>query len=438
LVAVASVIFLALLANRATAVGFRQYLNQDQAAQWSDLQAQLAQIYGRQGNWDGIETYLVAAGPTPGQGEGSLTLLDSAGQVVAIAGGRRNAPMTIAEADTHLPILVGDQQVGTLLFNQPGGAGSGAGEQFLAVVNRAIWWGGILAVLLALFLGVFFARQLTKPLRKLTAATRKVGRGELGEEVQSNSQGELGELTYSFNQMSVTLAAYEQQRQQMLADIAHELRTPISIMRGHIEAMLDGVFPMTSDNLAVVHEETLLLGRLVDDLRVLSLADAGQLTLKLAKTDLAELISQSLAAFEPLAEAEGIELTAETPGFPVIVTADPGRIRQVLGNLLANALHHVRANGQNHPQVKVCLWEQEKEVVMSVSDNGPGLTAAAQKHIFDRFWRADNARNRDHGGSGLGLAICQAIVEAHGGRIWVDSVPGRHTTFTIELPVPTI
>jgi signal transduction histidine kinase len=434
LVAAAGVIVVAILANRATTVGFRHYLDQDLATQWAELQVQLARYYDRQGNWDGVEALLVAAGPGRGQGGGSLVLLANDGQVVAFAGGRRNYPTTVDEADADLPILVDSQPVGTLLVKQPGGSGGGAGENFLVEVNNAIWWGGLAAVLLALFLGVFLARRLTQPLRQLTEASRKMARGELGQQVSTDARGEIGELSTSFNQMSVALADSEQQRQQMLADVAHELRTPLSITRGHIEAMLDGVFEMTPDNLAIVHEETLLLGRLVDDLRTLSLAEAGQLSLNRVTVNLTDLMVQSVSAFEPLAEAEGVELTVEVPEVDVMITADPSRIRQVLGNLLSNALRHVNTGENGVPQVTVSLANRGDVAQLGVSDNGPGLSTEVQQHIFDRFWRADRARSRDQGGSGLGLAISRAIVEAHDGRIWVESTPGEGSTFVIELP----
>lgn len=438
LVAAVGVIIVAILANRATTVGFRHYLNQDAADQWAGLQDQLANYYEQQGNWGGVESLLVAPWPGRGQGGGSLVLLGSDDQIVALAGGRRNYPTRAAEADVNLPILVDGQQVGTLLVKQPGGpgggAGGGAGEQFLVQVNNGIWWGGLAAVFLALFLGVFLARRLTQPLRQLTEATRKMARGELGQQVSTVERGEIGELSTSFNQMSVALAASEKQRQQMLADVAHELRTPLSITQGHIEAMLDGVFEMTPENLALVHEETLLLGRLVDDLRTLSLAEAGQLSLNCVQVNLSDLILQTVSAFEPLAEAEGVELAADVPADAVMATADPNRIRQVLSNLLSNALRHVRAGENGPPQVNLFLVNRGDVAQLRVSDNGPGLSPEAQQHIFDRFWRADRSRSRDQGGSGLGLAICQAIVAAHDGRIWVESTAGQGATFIVELP----
>ena len=432
LVAVVGVIVVAVLANRATAVGFTHYLNADRAAQWADLQAELSRYYEQNGRWDGVEDLLRAVRPGRGMGQGqggmSLALLDESGQTVASAGRRGEDA-----ASVELPIMVDGRTVGTLLIVEPGGQGSRAAQQFLDDVNRAIWLGGLAAVLMALFLGLFLARRLTRPLRQLTQASHKMAAGELGQQVTVTTHDEIGELADSFNRMSRELALAEQQRQQMLADVAHELRTPLSIARGHIEAMLDGVFEMTPDNLALIHEETLLLGRLVEDLRTLSLAEAGQLSLDLAEVDLTELARQAAAGFEPLAEAEGVRLTAVTPSNPLIITADANRIRQVLGNLLSNALRHV-VKGENEPhQVTLTLENRGEFARISVTDNGPGLSAAEQAQVFDRFWRADEARSRDRGGSGLGLAICRAIVAAHHGRIWLESVPGKGATFIFEI-----
>jgi two-component system OmpR family sensor kinase/two-component system sensor histidine kinase BaeS len=432
-VAIIGVVVVALLANQAATQGFHAYLSQDQAAQWANLQADLADYYARQGSWQGAEALLVAVNPGRGQGGTSLTILDAAGRTAVTAGGQRNRPVTVADANVSLPIEVNGRVVGTLLVREPGGLGERAAEQYLADVNQAIWLGGLVAVLLALLLGLLLARRLTRPLSQLTLASRKMAGGELGQQVDVRPQGEVGQLAASFNQMSAALAHAEQQRQQMLADIAHELRTPLSISRGHLEAMLDGVFPTTPDNLALIHEETLLLGRLVEDLRTLSLAEAGQLSLDKTPLDLTELAAQTVAAFEPLAEAEGVHLLAHLPAEPIQITADAGRLRQVLGNLLSNALRHVTKGENGPPQVTVSLVSQSGTVRLSVADNGPGLSPEAQAHVFDRFWRADSARSRDQGGSGLGLAICKAIVVAHNGRIHVESAPGHGATFTIEL-----
>ena len=241
----------------------------------------------------------------------------------------------------------------------------------------------------------------------------------------------MGELAANFNSMSLALANAEQQRQQMLADVAHELRTPISIIRGHLETMLDGVLETSSGNLALIHEETLLLGRLVEDLRTLSLAEAGSLSLNLKMVDAAELTAQAVSAFEPLAEVEGIELTAVIPSHPIILNTDANRLRQVLGNLLSNALRHV-VIGTAVPHT-VTLTTNNEQVKLSIADNGLGLSAEAQAHVFDRFWRADRSRTRDQGGSGLGLPISKAIIDALDGRLSLKSKPQEGAAFIITL-----
>ena len=435
LVAVVGIVVVAVLANRATTAGFQAFLSQDQADQWTGLQDELARFYEQQGNWNGVNSILISTPQGRGQGGASLVLLDEFGETAATAGGQRNRPASLSDAHVLLPIEVNGRLVGTLLVKEPGGQGNRAGEQYLNNVNQAIWFGGLAAVAVALLLGIWLARRLTQPLRQLTIASQKLAAGELGQQVEIYHQGEVGELASGFNQMSTALAQAEQQRQQMLADIAHELRTPLSITRSHIEAMLDGVFAMTPDNLALIHEETLLLGRLVEDLRTLSLAEAGQLSLNLQETDLTELTAQAVAAFEPLAEAEGVQLTAVflPQHTPTLITADANRMQQVLGNLISNALRHVTIDNKT-AAVTVTLTHNTDAVQLRISDNGPGLSPEAQTRVFDRFWREDSARDRKNGGSGLGLAICRAIVEAHNGRISLESTPGHGTDFIIDLP----
>ncbi|MBK9050208.1 MAG: HAMP domain-containing protein [Chloroflexi bacterium] len=433
LVALVGVLVVSYLANQATAVGLRRFLDADTTEQWREVQEALIDYYAAQGSWAGVETLLASWQPEHGQGSTGLILLDGDEQVVAAAGGQRNRPITVEDADLSLPLAVNGKPVGTLLIRAPGMGNSRAGEQFLTEVNRAILWGGFVAVLLALFLGLLLAHRLTRPLRQLTQATRQMAAGDLQQQVHITTQDELGELATSFNLMTSSLAQAEQQRQQLLADVAHELRTPLSVMRSHLEAMLDGVFALTPENLAVAHEETILLGRLVDDLRTLSLAEAGQLQLNQEKIDLGALVEQTITAFTPLAEAEGVTLTTATaPNLPPI-TADPARLRQLLGNLLANALRYARQD--TNPQVQVRISLQPGFVQVDVADNGPGLSPEAQTHVFDRFWRGDGARSRDQGGSGLGLAICRAIVTAHRGRITVNSTPGHGATFSFTLPL---
>jgi len=436
LVAVLAVGLVAVLANRATAVGFQRYLASGESAQWQALSRQLGDFYADQGSWEGANTLLRDSALGPETGGYFLRVLDENGEVVASRGGGqgRNAP-AFSPSVTQ-PIIVDGRQVGTLLAAPAGQAGQGsrAGEQYLASVNQAILVAGLVALILALLLGVALAQRLTRPLRQLSQAATAVAAGELGQQVAVSTHDEVGELAARFNDMSRALALAEKQRQQLLADTAHDLRTPISIMQSHLEAMMDGVFAATPENLGAVYEETLRLGRLVNDVRTLSLAEAGQLHLDLQPVDLGELVAQAAAAFQPLAEADSIHLSVEAAETPLVL-ADASRLQQVLANLIANALRYAPQGSQSPPQVIIRVANKENNVQVSIRDTGPGLTAVQQTQAFDRFWRSDAARSREQGGSGLGLAIARGIIEAHHGEIGVQSEVGQGAEFWFRLPV---
>ncbi|GAB4159243.1 MAG: ATP-binding protein [Candidatus Promineifilaceae bacterium] len=441
LVVIVGVTIVAVLSNRVTTTEFQQFVSQSQL---DDLQLRLISYYRQQGNWTGVEALLAAERNQRGL---AYRLLDPAGALIVTAGAGRGRPLSSMTQIATLPIAVDGLLIGTLLVLEPGGAGQGMMTQsnlhadaFLQSVNQALLWGGLAAVALALLLGVWLSQRLTRPLQQLTQATHRLAAGDLSQSVDIHSSDEIGDLAASFNQMAQSLSTAEQQRQQMLADVAHELRTPLSVMRGHLEGMLDGIFAPTPENLTLVHEETVRLGRLVDELRTLSLAEAGQLPLEKTSLDMALLLQQAFAAFTPLAEAEGVQLSLDLPAETLPpVLADKARMQQVLGNLLANALRYAPQGSSNSPQVTLGASASSHGVRVFVRDNGPGLTAEAQARVFDRFWRADAARSRaakgsaNGAGSGLGLSICRGIIHAHGGRIGVESQPGLGTTFWFEL-----
>ncbi len=349
LVALVGVLVVSLLANRAAADSFQRFLNADQAQVWQEVGQTLSDSYMRLGNWSEAESILTAAsGPGQGQGSAFLSLIDSEGNAIATSRrrGQQGQSLTVA---AELPVTVAGQTIASLQVSTPGGGGGRAAEAFLADVNRAIWLGGLAAVLLALGLGAGLAYRLTRPLQQLTTATQAMADGRLDQQVIVSDRGELGELAGSFNRMAGSLSAAEGQRRQMLADVAHELRTPLSVLRAQLEAMLDGVLPLSGENVALAHEETILLGRLVDDLRTLSLAETGRLPLAIEAVHPAEIVARSSAAFGPLYEAEGVTLEAHiAEGLPTL-SADPERLQQVLGNLLANALRYAPQGTQSIP-----------------------------------------------------------------------------------------
>jgi two-component system, OmpR family, sensor histidine kinase BaeS len=281
---------------------------------------------------------------------------------------------------------------------------------------------GILA--LAGFASWITATQLVRPIRALTAATKRTAQGDRTARVDGGA-GEIGELAKSFNAMSEKLADTERQRQAMVSDVAHELRTPLGNITGWLEATQDGLAQPDPHLISMLLEESLLLQRLVDDLHDLAQADAGTLRLHPEPIALDDVVDQVVNA----QQNREILLRAETT--PVHATADPVRLRQALGNLVANAVRYTQPGGE----VVVKLFQEAEMAVLEVSDTGTGIAPEDLPHVFDRFWRADKSRSRSTGGSGLGLAITRHLVEAHGGTVSVASEAGHGSTFRISLPL---
>jgi len=241
-------------------------------------------------------------------------------------------------------------------------------------------------------------------------------------------------VAQAFNQMTAALEEAERQRRNMVADIAHELRTPLSVLQGNLQAILDDVYPLNKEEIARLYDETRLLGRLVDDLRELALADAGQLRLNLQPLKVAPVVQATVESLSLAAENQGVALSAELPEDLPLVRADPDRLGQVLRNLVVNALQHTPAGGS----VVVRAATIAGAVEISVADTGEGIAPEDLPHVFERFWRADASRSWDKrwaGGTGLGLSVAQSLVEAQGGRIWAESALGRGSTFRFTLPL---
>lgn len=302
--------------------------------------------------------------------------------------------------------------------------------EFLRSLNQALLVAVALAGGAALLLALLLSRYLSGPLHTLAVAAGQIATGEPGLRVDIDEGGELGLLGRSLNAMAEALEQQEGSRRQLIADIAHELRTPLAIIRGNLEALLDGIYRPAPETIAPIHEEALLLTRLVDELRDLSLAEAGQLKLHVEPANPAELVRSVLSGFQAQAGERGIELPLVLPatGLPK-VAVDVERIRQVLGNLLANALRYAPQRGW----VRVTLLQASPNwIQIRVSDNGPGIRAEDLPYVFDRFHHGDRTRGRE---AGLGLAIAKQWIEAHGGSMRVESAPQRGTTFAFTIPV---
>lgn len=288
---------------------------------------------------------------------------------------------------------------------------------------------GFVLLVFAVGWGARSLRRMFTPLDDLYNASERVASGDYSVRVEEKGPPEIQSLMKSFNSMAERLQVNDQQRRNMLADISHELRTPITVIQGNVEGMLDGVYPTDETRLRSIIEETQILSRLVDDLRTLSLAESGALHLKREPTHLAALIRDAVSGFETLIQEKEIRLeTSLENGEDAMI--DPQRVREVLTNLLSNALRYTPRGGE----VKVRLTEatvgEERNVTISMEDSGPGIEPQLLPHIFERFYKSS-----DSGGMGLGLSIAKYLVEAHQGRIWAESEVGEGTTISFTIPV---
>jgi signal transduction histidine kinase len=400
-----------------------------------DLQGRLTAYYREEGSWRDVETVLAGGLPPPPDPRphlrGIFTLIDGTGRV--IVGGQEYRPGELLSSQMlsgFESIVIDGSTVGWLAVPGDAFAPTGGESDFLRRVNNTLLLGAAAAFVVALLAGALVARSLTRPLREMTAATRAVADGDFDRKVNVQSSDELGALAASFNRMSEALGEAQRLRRQMTADIAHELRTPLAVILGHVEALQDGVLTDPADAGRVIREEAERLARLVDDLRTLTRADAGELALLPRPVDLDELVRNVVSAYQPQAKAKDIELRAEVAPGLAPVPLDRDRMVQVISNLLSNALFHSPARGR----VIVRGEAISTGARLSVRDSGPGIAHEDLPRIFDRFYRTDKSRRREDGGSGLGLAIARSIIEAHRGRIWAENPPGGGATFIIDLP----
>ena len=408
--------------------------------------------YQVNGTWDGIQEYVNlrnsfpqpgGSGPQPNQqifgsagGQNQSTsitflLADANGKVLVPAGQYQAGEVVqYAKLAQGTAVEVNGKQVGTVLvLGSPPPLG-GLELQYLNRTNQALLYAALGAALVALALGIILARTLTHPLRDLTAAIHAMARGDLKQHVSVKSRDEIGELASAFNQMSADLDRLNQSRRQMTADIAHDLRSPLTVIGGYVESMRDGVLKPTPERLNTIHAEVQHLQRLVEDLRTLSQADAGELSLNRVPVAPLALLKRMAKSYDHLAAQKKVTLEVQAvPNLPEI-RLDPDRMAQVFGNLITNSLRYTPEGGQ----IILAAGREANTVVFTVQDNGQGIPAESLPHIFDRFYRADPARAQwDE--SGLGLAIARSIVEAHGGSISAESEIGKGTKVKIVFPL---
>ncbi len=381
------------------------------------LVSRLETFYVARGSWNGIKIIIPVGERRDWE---NATLVSSEG-IILVDHGSLDTPLVgsrykrIADSRT-VPMFVNGKFVGTLVLTEtfvPRQVNSTLG--LLAPVALI----SVFLAVLTIVIGILLVRRIVNPLAQVIAAARAVAGGDLSTRVSVSGPDDLRALSDSFNHMAATLERNDHERRDMLADIAHELRTPLTIMRGRLEGIVDGIYPANADHITPALEETYLLERLVEDLRLLTLAESRQLHFEKSDVNLNDLTRHVIDMFQAEAEEKQISLSAQLPDEDVVITADHQRTEQVVGNLTANAIRYTPEGGK----VWITVEKTTGGVVLSVNDNGPGVPAEDLSRIFNRFWREEKSRSRASGGAGLGLAIARQLVEAQGGQISASNLP---------------
>lgn len=464
---------ISLLISTATQSAFSLYTTRSGQLWVERLVPNLTSYYITNGSWDGVDTVITETlsgystsesqssqnGMGQGHGPGTggqpfasggmmgmmnqqLILADGQGVVVYDSLGELTG-QTLSQSDLEKGTAITDKEehVGTILITpQLMTAVDTAESEFLSSIRKAIISSALIASVIALILGSLLSIQITAPMRKLHKAAAAIAKGDLDQRVDIKGKDEFGELGNTFNLMAENLSKAEIQRQHLMADVAHELRTPLAAIQGTLEAMQDGVLPCDREQVDVIYSETQLLNRLIGDLRLLSLAEASQLKLERQQIDINLLVQQAADRFQVQTMAKEQQLETKCQAGMPVISLDPDRITQVINNLISNALQYTPLKGSI--LVETFFESNTKRLGFSVSDTGPGIERADLAHVFDRFYRADKSRSRVSGGSGLGLAIVKELVEAHGGSVKVESPihktgsqMGHGTRFVVEFPL---
>lgn len=437
----------AVVSTVATKKLFHDYIENarlEREKQWAE---QLTVFYVETGDWVGVQELLVMPGRFgmmgrhmmgPGMGLVSgdrLLIIDENNVVVGDSDDKAlGLQVKDSEIKKGTEIKINGVKAGTVLVQtNPPEALVKLEQIFSRSVSTAILGGGVAASILAMGLGIWYSRRITSPIIDLTKITKKISRRELFHRVEVKGDDEIAELSKAFNAMLENLEYNETLRKNLVADVAHELRTPLAILRGNLESLQDGALAPTPEVIVSLHDEVLRMTRLVGDLQEISLAEAGKLALRLEQVDLAALVERVVEPVRNVAAIKNINLNFSLPESLPMANIDQDRISQVLLNILNNALQHTPEGGNIH----VSLTGEDKYLLVSVQDSGPGISTDDLPYVFERFYRADKSRTRSGGGTGLGLAIAKGFVEAHGGRIWAENLPAGGSVFTFSIPVKT-
>ena len=406
---------------------FTNYLHERDQRRAEILTDTLAEVYRELGSWDPLRTeprlwwriLRAAPGTGPGRTDDGFSpstpffLVDRDGRAVAGAGVRNTLTAPVHRHLDRTPIQVDGATVGWLVRQPLGLPPDALDERFATQQLQATWMTGIVSVLVAALVSLLLARMLLAPIQRIGRATHQLAAGQYHTRVTVDRHDELGQLADDFNRLATTLEKNETLRRELVADISHELRTPLAVLRGELEALQDGVRSLTPASIESLQHEVATLQQLITDLHELALADVGAMTYRLQRIDALAVLRQACQAYAERLAARPLQWQAELPDAPIWLQGDEQRLSQLFHNLLENTLRYTDPGGQ----VRLRARRQGNALHIDLEDSAPGVPTELLPRLFERLFRVEHSRNRDHGGSGLGLAICQRIVEAHGGQI---------------------
>lgn len=426
IVIIAGVVITALNATRSTTGEFQRYVMHGQTMRQKRFVVSLTNFYTSEQSWTNVQSVVDQISEMSGErivvaDSNLITVGDSEGKLVG----------STADNNWNFKVPGPDGATVGYLYINPLIEADTSTSDYLISVSRSVWLGALIAILIAFFATFLISRNILHPIEELTAAARKMQSGDMTVRVNVESKDEIGVLGASFNAMVESVTKQEQLRKNMVSDVAHELRTPLSNIIGYLEAANDGLISPDRDLVGNLFEEATLLNHLIDDLQDLAQADAGQIRLEIAAIHIDKIIQSTCESFLPICQKIGIELSCDTPSDLPTVKADPQRVAQILRNLLSNATDHTPSEGK----ISIHARLVDNFVQVTVSDTGSGIEAEHLPYIYERFYRADPSRARSTGGSGLGLAIVKQLMLAQGGQVGVESSPGKGSSFYLLLPV---
>lgn len=444
-------IIIALSINIATINYYKSLVNKNDLNLARELSFQIGVYYEAMGSWNGIREVLerFPFGPgfvtlhmrnmQPGQmmmGDmfSRIVLTDNNNNIIAdtVRGGESKL---IGNIKDGLPVYADNRQVGILYVGSMISSGlKPLEEKYLRSVNISIIVTTIVIMIIALILGTILISQITKPLKQFSAATESIASGNYNIKVDIPNKDELGEMALSFNLMADSLLESENWKKQLISNSAHELRTPVSLIQGHLEMMLEGVYKINKENIKSLYTESQRLARLISELENLSNVESGKPDLKKEIKNINEIAEHSTEIFQPLADEKNIKFNFITETDILNVYADVQKAGQVFSNIISNALRYSPVKSVIEIDIKR-IKNKPDFAKVSIKDSGPGIPEEELEKIFERFYRVESSRNRESGGSGLGLSICSSIIKLHGGKIWAEKNMKKGACFCFTLPL---